>query len=137
MTVAEVGTVIRSCPDEFLATIRPIIALRKLRPPDVTRVNYVTVLPNLMSRSSPEPEFVGKDTIVTSDSLDDVSTYDDEDEALEVEGPPSPLPGKLKVYSLLIMILRIIHPKVGTELTQQGTPVLVLGSSQKFTYMKM
>ena len=79
MSVTEVGQVIRSCPDEFLATVRPITTLRKLRPPDVTRVNYVTVLPNLLSRTSQEPMAEGN----SSESLDDVGNYDDEDEEME------------------------------------------------------
>lgn len=47
MTIAEVGQVIQGCPEQFLATVRPITALKKIRPANVTRVNYVTVIPNL------------------------------------------------------------------------------------------
>lgn len=106
MTVAEVGQVIRNCPDEFLATVRPITTLRKIRPPDVTRVNYITILPNLLSRGSPEPK-AELDMTSSSDSLDDVTNYEDEDGGRSVETgdalhhKQSPLTGKLVLLANL------------------------------------
>lgn len=100
MTVAEVGQAIRNCPGEFLATVRPLTALKKLRPPDVIRVNYVTVLPNLLSQDNPKADSPGAQ-MTSSDSFDDVGNYDDEDEESnsEVETAdsllqPAPLTGK-------------------------------------------
>ena len=84
MSIAEVGQVIRNCPDEFLATVRPITALKKLRPPDVKRVNYITVLPNLGRplSDSAVTSFSNQGEMTSStDSLDDVGNYDDEDES--------------------------------------------------------
>lgn len=98
MSVAEVGQVIRTCPKEFLATVRPLTAHKRVRPPDVTRVNYVTVLPILNSagkETSSSSE--GKETAIlkirddlnsSCDSLADVGDYDDEEE----DGSPPPVP---------------------------------------------
>lgn len=94
MSVAEVGGVIRSCPVEFLATVRPIAAYKKIRPPDVTRVNYVTVLPILDSARKEASSEGGRETAImkirdeltsSCDSLDD---YDDDDD----DSSPPPVP---------------------------------------------
>ena len=110
MTVAEVGKVIQGCPGEFLATVRPITTLKRIRQSDVSRVNYVTVLPNLGSKlpasdsasdsSTPKqslntPMFVMKVTSEepsSDDSLDDVGNYDDEDDLSGAEKSPTPPP---------------------------------------------
>lgn len=108
MTVTEVGHVIRSCPDEFLATVRPITALRKLRPPpDITRVNYVTVLPNLLS---PEPKAERN----SSDSFDDVGNYDDEDEEIERSADVSTCAGMPRQLPHTVLVFMTTQPKVGT-----------------------
>lgn len=95
MTLAEVGKVIRSCPDEFLATVRPITALKKLHPRDISRSNYVTIVPNEVAtpRSSSEqnpPHFLMKENNTHTGSLEDVGNYDDEEEGEELP-PPVPL----------------------------------------------
>lgn len=109
MTVTEVGQVICNCPDEFLATVRPITTLKKFRPPDVMRVNYTTILPNLVLQGSPEPK-ARLDMTSSSDSLDDVGNYDDEDDedsgrSVETGGDPthkpSPLTGKRSCFKVL------------------------------------
>lgn len=120
LTVAEVGKVIQSCPHEFLATVRPVTTLKKLRQSDNGRVNYVNILPNLGSKlpasdstgninlgskvsesvNDPKdnlnaPQFVMKVTSEepsSDDSLDDVGNYDDEDELSGVEKSPTPPP---------------------------------------------
>ena len=76
MSVAEVGQVIRACPDEFLATVRPLTAHKKTHPPDVTRVNYVTVIP---IHTAPAALKGHDDLNSSSDSLADVGDYDDEE----------------------------------------------------------
>ena len=98
MSVAEVGQVIRACPEEFLATVRPITAHKKVHPPDVTRVNYVTVLP-VLSSTAREADSIKKGETATfqiadtnklnssCESLTDVGDYDDEDSS-----SPPPVP---------------------------------------------
>ena len=86
MTVAEVGQVIRNCPTEFIATVRPITSLKRLRPPEDRRISYVTVLPYPASAAMNlhPPTQVP----ILEDSLEDMGNYDDEDE----EDIPPPLP---------------------------------------------
>ena len=103
MTVAEVGKVIQSCPDEFLATVRPITTLKRIRTNDVSRVNYVTILPNLgstqpVSSTTPSdmtdsPTFVMKVTSEepsSDDSLEDMGFYGDENDLSGSENSPPP-----------------------------------------------
>lgn len=93
MTIAEIGQVIRNCPEEFLATVRPITALRKHPPSDATRVNYVTVLPNLSSSkasANPATRINDRAEFSSCDSLEDVGNYDDEEEEGEREGESTP-----------------------------------------------
>lgn len=94
MSVAEVGQVIHTCPEEFLATVRPITAHKKVHPPDVTRVNYVTVLPVLNSAKGETANFQIADAKLkssSSDSLTDVGNYEDEDSS-----SPPPIPAHTK-----------------------------------------
>lgn len=105
MTVAEVGQAIRNCPDEFLATVRPITTLKRLRPPDVIRVNYITVLPNLGSPQLARASGAGEDRVEitsSSDSLDDVGNYDDEDEEESESSTHQSSPLASKLRSLLL-----------------------------------
>ncbi len=106
MTIAEVGKVIQGCPNEFLATVRPITTLKRIRQGDVSRVNYVTVLPNLgfklpvkasgessTHKTLHAPTFVMKVTSEepsSDDSLDDVGNYDDEEDLSGAERSPTP-----------------------------------------------
>lgn len=109
MTVAEVGQVIHACPDEFLATVRPITALKRIRPPDTTRVNYVTVLPILgttgtNSEEGPKRSAMRGELSSPCDSLEDVSNYDDDDDYdYDDEGsPPPPIPKQTEDIHVLI-----------------------------------
>ena len=52
MSVMEVGGVIRNCPNEFLATVRPVSALKKYHR-DAPRGSYATRMANFNTFTSP------------------------------------------------------------------------------------
>lgn len=52
MSVTEVGAVIRSCPQEFLATVRPVSALKKYRT-DAPRGSYARRMANFNTFTHP------------------------------------------------------------------------------------
>ena len=101
MSVSEVGKVIHDCPEEFLATVRPITALKKLQPPDVIRISYVTVLPNLAGSCSHQDKdgaFTTRESELSNVSLDDVGDYDDDG----TNGSLPPLPSWTRDAMILI-----------------------------------
>ena len=81
--MVEVRKAIQDCPEEFLATVRPITALKKIRSQDAARINYVTVLPALtpnMSGVVTSNGGGGAEESHSDESLDDVGNYDDDEE---------------------------------------------------------
>lgn len=93
LTVAQVGQVIRMCPDEFLATVKPITALKKVRPPDVARVNYVTVVPILgLSSSTADSSCSESSRTATMAEYASDDSVDDGEEDEGSPGPPPPIP---------------------------------------------
>ena len=110
--MSEVVEVIRKVPDEFLATVHPITALKKGIKADTSRTNYSTIIPQAIppngSHGNGEPPaFVVHDPIVTPscDELDDCGNYDDEDDG----DIPPPLPPRTEDA------LIIVDPPPNTE----------------------
>lgn len=103
LTVKEVVEVIKSVPEEFLATVRPITALkRKVQPSDTSRTMYSTIVPQTPtgSEDSTPPAFVINDPSVTpsSDELEDCGNYDDEDDG----DTPPPLPPRTEDALIIV-----------------------------------
>ncbi|KAL5493173.1 hypothetical protein EMCRGX_G014311 [Ephydatia muelleri] len=87
LQIQEIGEIIKSAPDEFLATVRPITVLKKnMAPPDNTEIIYSTIAPaqasEVTSHNVPAPKFLIEEHIpdLRCGSLDDVGTYDDDEE---------------------------------------------------------
>ncbi len=103
LTVKEVVEVIKSVPEEFLATVRPITALKRRNDPaDTSRTMYSTIVPQTptSSHENTSPAFVISDPAVTpsNDELEDCGNYDDEDDG----DIPPPLPPRTEDALIII-----------------------------------
>ena len=105
--MSEVVEVIRTVPEEFLATVHPITALKKGIKADTSRTNYSTIIPQAIptngSRGNTEhPGFAVHDPIVTPScdehELDDCGNYDDEDDG----DIPPPLPPRTEDALIIV-----------------------------------
>ncbi len=105
LTVLEVVEVIKSVPEEFLATVRPITALKqRAQPADTSRTMYSTIVPQTPTgdndNSTTPPAFAISDPSVTpsSDELEDCGNYDDEDDG----DTPPPLPPRTEDALIIV-----------------------------------
>eukprot|EP00731_Ephydatia_muelleri_P011008 Em0005g1594a len=105
LQIQEIGEIIKSAPDEFLATVRPITVLKKnMAPPDNTEIIYSTIAPaqasEVTSHNVPAPKFLIEEHIpdLRCGSLDDVGTYDDDEE----DSIPPPIPTRTEDAFILL-----------------------------------
>lgn len=109
-TVDEIVQIIRECPDEFLATVRPVVSVRKPNDPRILeglhqKTNYSKIiLPDSQATSGESPD------------------EEDIDEALECvqDGPLSPSPPPIpphtkESYILLESVNTLNHHAVTTD----------------------
>ncbi len=90
-------------PYEFLATVRPITALKRKADPDTSRTLYSTIVPQTPTSShdnDDHPAFAINDPASTPscDELEDCGNYDDEDAG----DTPPPLPPRTEDALIIV-----------------------------------
>ena len=101
LTIKEVAEVIKNVPYEFLATVRPITALKRRAAPDTSRTLYSTIVPQTPTGSHDnQPAFAIHDPATTPscDELEDCGNYDDEDDG----DTPPPLPPRTEDALIIV-----------------------------------
>ncbi len=101
LTIKEVAEVIKNVPYEFLATVRPITALKRRAAPDTSRTVYSTIVPQTPTGSHDnQPAFAINDPATTPscDELEDCGNYDDEDDG----DMPPPLPPRTEDALIIV-----------------------------------
>lgn len=103
LTVNEVAEVIKKVPEEFLATVRPITALKRIIAPDTSRTQYSTIVPaqpSISNHDNEPPAFAISDPVMTpsNDELEDCGNYDDEDDG----DTPPPLPPRTEDALIIV-----------------------------------
>ena len=102
LTVTQVAEVIKKVPDEFLATVQPITALKKGAQVDTARTNYSTIVPQQppSPHGNKPPAFLieQSDATPSFDELEDCGIYDDEDDG----DTPPPLPPRTEDALIIV-----------------------------------
>jgi len=101
LSIAQVADVIRNVPEEFLATVRPITALKKGAQVDTTRSHYATIVPQVqasVNNVSPSFGISGSGSVPSCDELEDCGNYDDEED----DDVPPPLPPRTEDALIIV-----------------------------------